>query len=260
MGAKANLLIYLDKKNISKADFYRKTGLSNGFLDKNDNISSNNIETIISFFGDISPEWIITGAGEMLRTVSNQNVHNFSNTSDSTAQNHSQAVQNQRKDTENILQTTQNRHLIPLYSDISSIGGSNEQIANMDGVSKPSEWIDTGDWFIEATFAIRHYGDSMVEYPNGCILALKEVANIQSLVWGCDYVIETEEYRITKRIQKGNTPNSITAYSSNTEAYPDGRLIHEPVDIPVESIRRIALVLGYVVKKYSSGMVYTIKK
>ena len=68
MGAKANLLIFSEEKNISKADFYRKTGLSNGFLDKNDNISSNNIEIIISAFGDISPEWLLTGHGKMLRS------------------------------------------------------------------------------------------------------------------------------------------------------------------------------------------------
>ena len=48
MGAKSNLLKYLDLANEKKKDFYLKTKLSNGFLDKNENISSNNIEIIIS--------------------------------------------------------------------------------------------------------------------------------------------------------------------------------------------------------------------
>lgn len=53
-------------------------------------------------------------------------------------------------------------NLIPFYNDVASIGGNNE-------------YVDTGDWFKDATAAIRHYGESMVEYQNGCILALKEV-------------------------------------------------------------------------------------
>lgn len=67
MGAKSNLLKYIKLKSISKAEFYKKTGLSNGFLDKNSNISSNNLEIIISVFEDLSPDWLLTGRGEMLR-------------------------------------------------------------------------------------------------------------------------------------------------------------------------------------------------
>lgn len=66
MGAKSNLLIYLKKKNISRPEFYKKTGLSNGFLDRNDGISSDKIETIINIFSDLSIFWLITGKGEMI--------------------------------------------------------------------------------------------------------------------------------------------------------------------------------------------------
>lgn len=67
MNAKANLLKYIEKKSISKSEFYKKTGLSNGFLDKNVNISSNNLKIIISVFEDLSLDWLITGQGNMLR-------------------------------------------------------------------------------------------------------------------------------------------------------------------------------------------------
>lgn len=67
MGAKANLLKYLELKNEKKKDFYLKTHLSNGFLDKNDNISSNNIEIIISVYSDLNLYWLILGEGPMLR-------------------------------------------------------------------------------------------------------------------------------------------------------------------------------------------------
>lgn len=149
--------------------------------------------------------------------------------------------------------------LIPFYDDVSSIGGNKDQTANMEGISQPTEYINTGDWFRDATAAIRHYGDSMTEYPSGCILALKEVNDRELIIPGYDYMIETAEYRVTKRIQKGRDSEHITAYSTNTETYPDGRQIHEPFDIPWRSITHIALVLGYVVKKSGGVMVFNNK-
>lgn len=68
MGAKHNLLKYLEIKNEKKPDFYRKTGLSNGFLDKNEHISSKNLEIIISIYTDLNLYWLITGEGSMYRS------------------------------------------------------------------------------------------------------------------------------------------------------------------------------------------------
>ena len=75
MGAKSNLLIYLKKKNISRSKFYRITGLSNGYLDKNENISSNNLETIMTFFVDLNLYWLISGKGEMILNSSENTQH-----------------------------------------------------------------------------------------------------------------------------------------------------------------------------------------
>lgn len=90
---------------------------------------------------------------------------------------------------------------IPLYDDAVTIGGVNEQTAVVDDASRPTEWVDAGDWFPAATSAIHHYGDSMVEYPSGCVLVLKRVQDPKLLINGENYVIETDEYRITKQIQ-----------------------------------------------------------
>ena len=124
---------------------------------------------------------------------------------------------------------------IPLYDDTATIGGLNGTVACVDDAARPTEWIDAGDWFPNATSAIHHYGDSMTEYPSGCILALKRVNNWSLLINGENYVIETDEFRITKQIQ--DEGDCIVAYSSNTETYPDGRLIHAPIRIPKESSR-----------------------
>ena len=148
------------------------------------------------------------------------------------------------------------QHLIPFYDDTSTIGGKNELNANVNEVSQPTEYIDTGDWFRDATAAIRHYGESMDEYPSGCILAIREVKDRNLIVPGRDYVIETCEYRVTKRLQRGSTSEYITAYSTNQETYKDGRLIHDPFDIPLKAINKLYMVLGYVVKKSGGTIIY----
>lgn len=102
----------------------------------------------------ISPQWLLTGEGEM-----------FSNTKGKR---------------------------IPLYDDAATIGGYNDVVANVDDEARVTEWVDAGDWFPAATSAIHHYGDSMTEYPSGCILALKRVNDPRLLINGENYVIETD--------------------------------------------------------------------
>lgn len=156
------------------------------------------------------------------------------------------------------LSNKERRKKIPLY-DVESIGGHNDVVADTDTpAGHVAEWIDAGDWFPGATAAIRHYGDSMIEYPSGSILALKRVEDTSLLINGRNYVIETSEFRITKQLQDDG--DYIMAYSSNRETYPDGRQIHAPIRIPKTSIRHIDLVLGCVLKEYSNGPIPIIRK
>lgn len=153
--------------------------------------------------------------------------------------------------------TVKNR--IPLYGDVATIGGNNDMVADTNEQGRMVEWIDAGDWFPGATAALYHYGDSMIEYPSGCILAVKRVNDPTLLISGRRYVIETTEYRITKRIVD-NGDDYIMAYSSNMETYPDGQLIHPPIKIRKSAIRHLDLVLGCVVKEFSNGQVRITQK
>jgi hypothetical protein len=221
---------YMKYKGLNDNKITVSTGISNGLIGKGRKrgaISQENISKILQTYSEIDANWLLTGEGEMLKG------------------NNTNAGRQRKK--------------IPVY-DAVSIGGTNGLQANMDGIAQPAGWIDAGDWFLEATSAIHHYGDSMLEYPSGCILALRDIYDMQKTVWGKNYVIETTEYRITKRLQKGRSEGFIRAYSTNEETYQDGTLIHEPIDIEINDIRRMALVLGYVVKEQSSGMMYRVKK
>lgn len=149
--------------------------------------------------------------------------------------------------------STSKKNYIPLYEDVATFGGS-DNVASMESVYNTSIQIDAGDWFRGATAAVRHYGDSMIEYPSGCILAIRELKNKNEIVWGRNYVIETSERRITKQIAELDKDN-IICYSTNTEKHMDGRLKHQPIIILKEDIRFISRVLGSVNKEESTGKV-----
>ncbi|MRI63382.1 hypothetical protein EDM00_05185 [Ornithobacterium rhinotracheale] len=230
MKAIERLKKYIDFKGISNRSFEIKADLSNGYINtqikRNGDLGEGILNKILDNCLDLDAKWLLTGEGSMLKD---------------------EKAEKQEKQ----------KNLIPLYDDVATIGGTSS-VAELPGNSKPTEYIDAGDWFTNVTAAIRHYGDSMVEYPNGCILALRAINDINSIVWGRTYVIETNEIRVTKRMQTcPEDDNYIMAYSTNNETYVDGRLVHEPFRIKKEDIRRIFMVLGRVVKEYSSDPVFT---
>lgn len=228
-----SVLDYFFNGNVS--EMARKTNvpqptLNNIVANRLSKPSAENLSRIANSIELLNSGWLLTGEGEMLKD-------------------------NKKSDISDI--SSERKNLIPFYDNVATVGGHLNMSADVDTPhSVPTEYIDTGDWFREATAAIRHYEDSMDEYPSGCILALKEVKDRQLVVPGRDYVIETDEYRVTKRVQLGKDDEHIIAYSTNKETYPDGKLIHEPFPIPKKAIRHISLVLGYVVKKNGGTMVY----
>lgn len=232
---KKRLLEFLAYLGIGQNKFEEKVGLSIGYINKlSGDMKLNTINKIISTYPELDKEWLIAGKGAMLKSESD---------SAQFYEPESAPFDNKKR--------------IPFYDDVVSIGGINERSAGMESNSTPAEWIDPGDWFKNATAALRHYGDSMVDYPAGCILALKEVQDRRLIVPGKDYVIETSEYRVTKKVQLCSDPEYIRAYSTNDEKYDDGTLVHQPFNIPLSLVGRIFEVLGYVVKKGGGTIVFS---
>jgi len=64
---KQRILQFIDFKGINKNVFYKKTGLSNGFLDKTGSIGVDKLEKILNSFPEINVEWLITGNGQMIK-------------------------------------------------------------------------------------------------------------------------------------------------------------------------------------------------
>ncbi|MFJ1431322.1 hypothetical protein ACILE2_11065 [Capnocytophaga canimorsus] len=65
------ILYFIEYKGITKYEFHKVNGFSNGFLDKDRAIGSDKCEKILENYPEISPEWLITGKGEMLKKEEN---------------------------------------------------------------------------------------------------------------------------------------------------------------------------------------------
>lgn len=218
------LKLYLATKRLSARELERLCGISNGVLGRLSQSTSPRTLKRIEDNTDLNIQWLLTGAGEMLRA--DQPAPSVDSTS---------------------VKSDESPHMIPFY-DAETTGSFSGLVGASDTDATILGYINAGSWFDHReTAAIRHTGDSMTEYPSGCVLALRQIHEKRLLVPGRNYVIETSEYRVTKRVQLGSAPDRIALYSSNTERYPDGRLIYEPFEIELSDIRRIFSILGYIV-------------
>ena len=64
---KRRSLEYADSKGIKKYEIYQNTGISNGVLSQKGGLSEDNVMRFLSHYSDLSPEWLLTGKGAMLR-------------------------------------------------------------------------------------------------------------------------------------------------------------------------------------------------
>ncbi len=226
---------YLKSKNIifTPKGFANEIDVSTSLITeickKRTNAGLTPIQNLLNRFSEINSEWLLTGIGEMLKTENK--------------------VISMRQEPDN--------HLIPLYDGFMTASAISQ---DMPAQIEPVEMVNAGDWFRDATSAMRVHGDSMFpDYVSGSIVAMKEVFNKKLVVPGQDYLIETTEYRVLKRLQKSDLPENWLLCSTNEDMWENGsmkgRLIHEPFDIHIDDVKKICLILGSVKRNHSSRIV-----
>lgn len=225
---KERILQYLDYKDISKYECYQNTGITNGVLSQKGGISEDNILKFLSYYVDVDTEWLLTGKGKMLKADKEE-------------------------------ANPPKRKLIPFYDAEAEAGTM--VVSSMDPVAEPVEWIDAGDWFQDADSAMRVHGDSMFpEYKSGNIVAMREVFNKELVVFGEDYVIQTSEYKVIKRLMQSENKGYWLACSVNDEVWEKGklagRLLYEPFEIFIDDVTKLYRVIGCVKRTESSRIVY----
>lgn len=209
------LLQIADSKGISANKLAQKIGVSNAYFSRqkanNANVGSQILLKIVSIYPEISTDWLVKGEGEMFASK---------NEVSKLASEHTKKI--------------------PFYDNIANNMG--------EGVSDFT-LIDPGTFLKGATGALRVFGDSMwPNYPSGCVVTFRMTGK-EVIRYGEDYLIELEDGRIIKRIEKSAEKGHIKAVSYNTEQ--SSRLSYDSFDIPLTHVKALYLILDKIESKAS---------
>lgn len=213
---KCRLLKYLDYKGISRAEFYEKTEIKRGLLDKDKldaTISDVFLAKIIAVFKDLNIKWLITGKGEMLFNQSIEQIEK------------NEAIAHAKSKDKGI-------PLIP----ITAFAGFGLE---------PFNDIQIEDYYIvpdfrQADFLMRIKGDSMYpKYASGDIVACSIIEETLFFQWNKIYAIYTKSQGVlVKRVKHSSLQGYIKLISDNIQ--------YDPFDVPISDIDKIALVIGVI--------------
>lgn len=191
-------------------------GASKGVLSRamtnNSDIQSKWVLKLVENYPQYSPEWLLTGKGEMLRAK---------NTAFNIPTN------NENKD-------------IPLIAIDAMSGYAKIENPSLDrDVISSYKIPELDNKGVE--YLIRVSGSSMYpKYSNGDLLACRPLKDLSFVQWGKPYTLDTEQGVIVKRLFPCPDDNeSLECHSDNKVNYPSFK-------IPKDSIRSVAIVVGVI--------------
>lgn len=177
---------------------------------------------------EISPSWLLTGEGEMLKsdTQKHQGTTNTLPTNDPTQQTTPSPIAHKVQ--------TGGIPLIPIDAIAGFANGDDNPILEYEC----EHYVIP--MFREADFLIPVKGSSMQpKYNSGDLVACKRLALSDLFFqWNHVYVLSTEQGALIKRVQRANDDEHITCVSDN-EKYP-------PFTLHRSQIHAIALVIGVI--------------
>ena len=220
MGTVQRIRQYIENKGISKYRFYQQSGLSNGALDKGENIGSDKCEKILYAFPDLNSDWLLTGRGSMLKN------------------NGLELIDNKEDIEKNELPEVTYEYKGAPYYNVDFIGGF-DLVLN-DQTNNPDYYINFPPYNKEGVVWCNITGHSMEpELNNGDFIALKEMTDpIEYLPYGEIYGIITDNYRTVKRIRMSERKGFVRLIPTNKS--PE----YGEQEIPINMIRKVFAVLG----------------
>lgn len=216
---KARLIEFVSSLKISKAEFERRAGLSNGYL-KNfkGNLGADKLEGLLRSFPSLSRIWLLTGEGEMLNSKGNDEGLVCAPAADDGSDEKFYT------------------YLLP----VAALGG---QLSGFDSQSvMPQDCERVISPVAGVDFAMPVIGDSMEpEYPSGSRVMVKRIFPDAFISWGNVFVLDTTNGPLIKEVQPSELgDNYIRCISHN----PSGR--YKPFDVPLASVRAMYRVVACV--------------
>lgn len=212
---------YIEYRGITVAAFEKSIGMSNASFSKQLKnkraIGTDKLENILNVYSDISPEWLLTGNGNMLKAK----------TADAISPSTVISVDKSQSSTEDILET---RPRVPFDAAAGSLSIVLGSVSEYE-----CERMPVIPSFPRYDFTIIARGDSMApDFLSGDELACTFVKESSFIQWGRPHVLDTAQGVVLKKIF--NNHESIICRSINSD-YPD-------FEVPKQEIFHIALVVG----------------
>jgi len=210
---KQNILLYLSKKDVTPYEFYKKSGVTRGILQQNNGISEDNIARFLAYAPDVNVEWLITGNGDMLRTMQ-ENKQEKSPYNDSLTY-----CTPKLADDPNVGKP---------YYDVDFIGGFTEILNSQ--VSVPATNIVIRG-FEKADLWCNVTGHSMEPKINhGDIIALRQ-CTLDDVQYGEIYAVVLDTIRTIKILRKSDDPDKLRFIPINLQdfdeqEYPKSRILN----------------------------------
>lgn len=210
---KERIIKLIEFKGIPKEEFYVRIGMTSASFRgdaKNRPLNSNAIENIFSEIPDVNLEWLITGKGEMIKSIleTNETIHS--------------------KDS-----NIETRPRVPMDAAAGSLSIAADGI-----LFDEMEQTPVIKAFSKYDFTIFARGDSMEsEIHSGDELACLLIRNATFIQWGRMHVLDTSQGIIVKRIF--DKEDYILCRSEESELYPDF-MIHK------SEVYNISLVIGLI--------------
>lgn len=226
---------YIDHKGVSIAAFEKSIGMSNASFSKQlknkGAIGTDKLENILKTYTDISPTWLITGEGDMLKQTSLPDALKSTNQIISTNKS-------TEKGTNTFAETPKRLPgAIPLVSE-QAVGGFVGMDFSISEHDVLAYYVIPKFQFLGVDFMIEVIGDSMIPkfYP-GDIIACSIINHTRYIEWNkCHLIATVDRGLIVKRIMPCSDKEYLTAVSDNKD-YP-------PFDIPKDEITGMARIVG----------------
>lgn len=203
---------FIDSEGIAVSAFEKSIGMSNASFGKSlrsgGAIGTDKLENILSVYPKLSPNWLLTGEGAMLKGENLPVAH----------------------------QTTSPKEGIPLIP-LSAMAGA---LTGEQTVLEYECERYVVPAFNGADFLIPVKGNSMAPtYVSGDIVACQRVPMTDLFFqWNKPYVLDTAQGALIKRIKPGSDKEHVLIVSDNEQ--------YDPFELPYSEIHAVAMVIGII--------------